>query len=311
MTSGLRTPKRDLTAVEGLIFSLDQTAIHDGPGARMNVYLKGCPLRCTWCHSPESQSSRPEIVWFETRCAGCGRCVEVCSEGVRTLELMDPAARTRCDLCETCVRACANAALEVRGRTVTAGEVFTEAMRLQPFFRRTGGGITLTGGEPTIQPEFCLAIARLCHEAGIHVAVETCGIAPWSVLRRLARVVDLFLFDFKHPDGDMHRAHTGVSNRRIQQNLGRLARNGAEVTARVPLIPGVNDDLVTVQSIGRRLVELDVRQVTLLPFNPAMAGKYSWIQREPPPPFGVRQSREQVAVLQDALAGQGLIVLPA
>ncbi|MCD6361598.1 MAG: glycyl-radical enzyme activating protein, partial [Armatimonadetes bacterium] len=158
----------DLRETRGVIFNLDQTALHDGPGVRMNVYLKGCPLRCMWCHSPESQRFEPEVVWYETRCTGCGRCVQVCPTGVRTLGLMSDEDRRRCTLCGECVAVCPTGALEIVGREVAAGEIADEAQRLRPFFERTGGGVTLTGGEPTAQPDFTHAVAWLCRDAGIH-----------------------------------------------------------------------------------------------------------------------------------------------
>jgi len=299
-----------LRTVEGVIFDLDQTAIHDGPGVRMNVYLKGCPLRCLWCHSPESQSFRPEVVWYETRCVRCGRCVEVCPEGIRSLDLTDEAGRAGCRLCGRCVEVCQSRALEVKGRTVRAGEIADEAVRLMPFFRRTGGGVTLTGGEPLAQADFSRAVATLCKRAGVHVAMETCGYAEWRVLSTFVGLVDLFLYDVKHAREQLHRQYTGVSNRRIMANLQRLAEAGAEVVVRVPLIPGVNDDAETVRAIGERIAAAGVRQVTLLPFNPAMPGKYSWLGRKAPLPDATPQSPEHLRELRRILEEQRLQILP-
>jgi len=301
---------QDLRSVEGVIFSIDQTAIHDGPGVRMNVYLKGCPLRCLWCHSPESQSFRPEVVWYETKCARCGKCIEACPEGIRSLDLIAEQDRARCRLCGECVRVCPNGALEIKGRTVRAGEILDEARRLVPFFRRTGGGVTLTGGEPLAQPDFSFAVAALCKEAGIHVAMETCGSAQWSVLSALMAVVDLFLYDVKHVNERLHRQYTGVSNRRILGNLRRLVEAGADVVVRVPLIPGINDDAATIEAIARRVVALGVRRVTLLPFNPATGGKYSWLRKPAPLPGATRQGAEHLASLRRMVAAQSLETVP-
>ncbi|MFQ5808061.1 MAG: glycyl-radical enzyme activating protein [Armatimonadota bacterium] len=295
--------------VTGTIFGIDQTAIHDGPGVRMNVYLKGCPLRCVWCHSPESQSAEPEVVWYETKCAHCGGCVEVCPEGLRSFDVVDDDVRGRCRLCGACVSVCPAGALEVKGRQVTAGDIADEAIRLKPFFRRTGGGITLTGGEPTAQPEFAFAIASLSREAGIHVAIETCGSVEWRMLSRLAEVVDLFLFDVKHAMPGPHKEHTGVSNRRILGNLQQLVQAGAGVIARVPLIPSVNDDPETIRAIGRRVTEIGVQRIALLPFNPATHGKYSWLRREPPLPDATRQTPERIETLEQVVSDEGLQVV--
>jgi len=301
----------DLEGVRGTIFAVDQTAVHDGPGVRMTVYFKGCPLRCVWCHSPESISFEKEVVWYETRCARCGRCIEVCPEKIRTFDLIPDDVRARCRRCGACIEACPNGALEFKGRVVTAGEVAREAERLKPFFARTGGGITLTGGEPTAQPDFAFALAGLCRQRGIHVAVETCGFNGWEVLKRLAGVVDLFLYDIKHPDDERHRRFTGVSNRRIFDNLRRLIGEGADVIVRVPLIPGHNDSADVIEAIGAKMQALGARKVSLLPFNPATAGKYSWLRRKCPLEGAKRQSDEQIAALEGILRGRGLDVVRA
>jgi len=313
MTPERRTKRKaseDPRMVEGTVFSVDQTAVHDGPGVRMNVYLKGCPLRCRWCHSPESQAFDPEVVWYETRCERCGRCVEVCPENLRSLDGVEETARTRCRLCGACVQVCPADALEIKGTVVTAGQVADDAARLKPFFRRTNGGVTLTGGEPLAQPEFSRAVALLCRAADIHVAIETCGCVPWKVLSSFLPCVDLFLYDVKLPDEARHREQTGVSNRRILQNLRRLCRAGADVTVRVPLIPGVNDDEKTVRAIGRRTIEAGARRITLLPFNPATSGKYSWVGRETPLDGAARQSGQYLELLQLRLREDDLEVVP-
>lgn len=299
---------RDTT---GVILVIDQTALHDGPGVRMNIYLKGCRLHCLWCHSPESQRLQPEIVWYETRCIGCGRCVQACPQGVRTLELMADGQRERCTLCAECVAACAAGALAIAGREVTAGEIADEARRLMPFFARTGGGVTLTGGEPTAQPDFAHAIAALCREAGIHVAMETCGVACWETFERLLPVVDLFLYDLKHPDPEAHRKLTGADLAQVLGNLERLVAADAQVVVRVPLIPGVNDGEETVRAMARLAAERGAERISLLPYNPATPGKYSWLRREPPLPGAQRQSPEQVARLEAVCAQEGLTAEPA
>jgi pyruvate formate lyase activating enzyme len=273
------------------------------------VYLKGCPLRCLWCHSPESQSFQPEIVWYETRCRECGACVEVCPEGIRKPGLIEPAERARCRLCGTCARACPANALELKGREVTAGEMLDEACRLKPFFGRTGGGVTITGGEPTAQPEFARALGLLCRQADIHVAMETCGFTKPEVLDRLAEAVDLFLYDLKHHDDALHREYTGVSNERIFSNLKRLLAGGAEVIVRVPLIPGLNDAPDTVREIARTAAEAGADRISLLPFNPATPGKYSWIQQPGPLPDATRQDDAALEELERIAADEGLAVV--
>jgi len=296
-------------SAKGLIFALDEMATHDGPGLRMTVYLKGCPLRCIWCHSPESISPKCEVVWYETRCARCGKCVKACPLGLRSNTRVDPRDRSACRLCELCVRNCSSGALEVKGQAVTAGEVAEHAGRLLPFFKRSGGGITLTGGEPMLQVDFSHAVLALCRGKGIHTAVETCGYGPSSAFEKLGSVTDLFLFDLKHHDEEMHRRYTGVSSKPILSNLSRLVKSGSNVIVRVPLIPGCNDSPSDVSSIGRRASELGVARISLLPFNPASAGKYSWLHRPYSLPNAKRQSDQYVRELEDLLRGQRLEVV--
>jgi pyruvate formate lyase activating enzyme len=303
-----------LRGIEGCIFSLDQTATHDGPGVRMMVYLKGCPLRCLWCHSPESIDPQPEVVWYESRCRHCGRCVKACPEGLWGIGpweagAAEPAAG-RCRLCGRCVEACEQGALEIKGYVTTAGRLADEAVRLKPFFRRSGGGVTLSGGEPMLQPRFAYAVAALCRAAGIHVALETAGHVRWARLEAMAQVVDLFLYDLKEADAARHHEFTGASNRLVLANLRRLVAAGADVIVRVPLVPGYNDSPDAVRAIAGAARRAGVSHMTLLPFNPAAPGKWSWLRRPYPIEGAARQSAEEVGALEELARSEGLAVVP-
>jgi len=296
-------------AVLGTVFAVDETALHDGPGLRMSVYLKGCPLRCVWCHSPESQRVEREVVWYSTRCRRCGACIDICPEGLRGWDPIDAEALERCLICERCVDICPADALEVKGRTMTAGEVVEKAIRLRPFFEASGGGVTLTGGEPTLQPEFCEAVLALLHEAGLHTALETTGLVSWSILARLVPVTDLFLYDLKHADDALHQRDTGVSNALILDNLGALVAAGAEVLVRVPCIPGHNATPASIAAIAAAARQRGVRRLELLPYNPATPGKYAWLRRDFPLAGTAVQTAAEMAARRAAAAGAGLEVV--
>jgi len=299
-----------LRSVAGTVFAIDQTATHDGPGLRLTVYFKGCPLHCVWCHSPESQRPQPEIVWYPTRCLHCGACIEACPEGLRTDEHFADFTREACRLCESCVDVCPGAACEVKGETMNAGQLVDQAVRQRAFFDASGGGVTLTGGEPTLQPELTLATCKLLREQSIHTAVETTGLTKWSILDELADVVDLFLYDLKHADDELHRRDTGVSNERILENLGKLCERGAEVLVRVPCIPGYNGRPEVIRDIAEAARRCGAKRISLLPYNPATPGKYAWLQREFPLAGLKTQSADEMAALADIAARAGLEVVP-
>lgn len=291
-----------LGLAEGLVFDIQHFSIHDGPGIRTTVFLKGCPLACLWCQNPESQSGSPQILTYAERCVGCGACAAVCPRGA--IELREGRAHTDRDLCTgegACVAACQYEARLLVGRRMTAGEVLTRVQADTLFYERSGGGVTLSGGEPLAQPSFARALLQLCREAGLHTAVDTCGYASWSVARAVLSYADLVLFDFKHMDPGEHQILTGVSNEVVLQNARRIRQElRLPMLARIPVIPGCNDDLqnlrMTAQFIAEELgVETPVH---LHPYHRLGEGKAAALGR---PPVTVRLEPPSTEAMERAL----------
>ena len=271
---------RAVADVEGLLFDVDTFAVHDGPGIRLAVYLKGCPLACAWCHSPESQSPAPELIFLSDRCVLCGACERACERGAHDVgEAGHAIRRQRCAASGQCVQHCPAGALAIKGHTVRAGEIVARAVRMKPFFEHSGGGVTLTGGEVTGQPAFAEAVLAGCRDRAIHTAIETCGACDGPVLERLASLADLVLYDLKLLDEAAHRHWTGASNGPILANARRLGACGANVDVRVPLIPGITDTRENLQGIFAFLRDANLPRVTLLPFNASAGAKYEWLGR--------------------------------
>jgi pyruvate formate lyase activating enzyme len=238
----------DLT---GITFNVQRFSTEDGPGIRTTVFLKGCPLRCAWCHNPEGLSPQPELVWYDVRCIAARDCLQACP--VEALALTPQGMRIdreRCTACGACAEACPAGALEIIGREWTPEELLAEVEKDRIFYETSGGGVTLSGGEPMRQADFILALARLCHEAGIHVALDTCGAAPWERYERVLPLVSLVLYDLKIFDAARHRAGTGVDNAHILENARRIAAAGVPMWIRTPVIPGYTADAANVAAVG-------------------------------------------------------------
>ena len=290
---------------DGLIFDIDTFAVHDGPGIRLAVYLKGCPLRCEWCHSPESQEPSPELIFLPDRCTRCGACEAACEAGVHEVRPDGHALdRAKCRLCAACVEQCPSGSLLIVGRSVSPREIVQRAVRMRPFFKHSGGGVTLSGGEPTAQADFAAAVLAGCREAGVHTALETAGTCEWEMLDRLARLADLILYDLKLIDDAAHLRHTGASGRGILDNARRLAGSCARrVRVRVPLIGGITDTDENLRGIFAFMRGAGLRSVELLPYNPSTAAKYQWLGRRleiDPEPQGGERLRHALALAGSA-----------
>lgn len=273
-------PAESLT---GLVFDVQRYCVYDGPGIRTGVFLKGCPLRCFWCHNPESQERAPEMRFIASRCDGCGACIDVCEpKAVRvrgkTLQ-WDP---TGCDGCGRCVDVCADGAFVPVGEVVSVEQVVERATADREFYAESGGGVTVSGGEPTAQPEFLLALLEALRAQGVRTALETAGQFPRDLLQPLAEVTDLFLFDIKHVDDVKHRAGTGTGNRAIVQNFTALVSTAGSdaVTPRIPLVPGFNTDVEDIEAIAAFLAEAGYKgDVHLMPYHGWAKSKYESLGR--------------------------------
>ncbi len=227
---------------QGRIFDIQRCSLHDGPGIRTTVFLKGCPLRCLWCHNPESIFPERQLAYQGSLCTFCRRCADLCPQGVHHVQEREHQLhRDRCTFCGACVEACPARALEILGRQVSVEEVMQEVLRDRIFYETSGGGMTLSGGEPCLQPDFSLGLLQTAREEGLHTCLDTCGFCDYQTLSRLAGSADLVFYDIKETDSERHKQWTGVDNARILDNLRRLDAAGTVIRLRCPIIPGLND----------------------------------------------------------------------
>ena len=264
--------------MKGIIFDIQNYAIYDGPGIRTLIFLKGCPLKCVWCQNPESQKLMPQISYFEEKCLNCESCINACPNNA--LQLQEGKIVRNEELCTTCgicVEVCPNQVMEMVGKEILVEELVEIALRDKPFFDNSGGGVTISGGEPTMQLKFLLEILKALHEKGINTAIETCGYFNDDIIEDLIEYVDLFLFDIKHIDSLTHKEYTGVPNDKILANFSALhLKIGSErIIPRIPVIPGVNTDEKTIKSIASFLNNLNYNgPVHLMPYNRLAKTKY-------------------------------------
>ena len=266
---------------KGIIFNIQKFSIHDGPGVRTTVFLKGCPLRCKWCSNPESQLARVQIMYHSDNCKHCQKCVHTCPEHAITAS---ENGRIRIDFhkctgCLACVQACPGRALTNEGEYKTVDEVAEVCMQDKDFYEESGGGVTISGGEGMAQPDFTEALVLRLKENGVHTAIETTGCVSPEVFHRLAPLFDLLLFDVKHYDPDQHRTGTGVGTDLIHRNLRWAHDQGLTVLARIPVIPGFNAELSDAEGIAAFLRDIGQTRVQLLPFHQMGERKYEFLNR--------------------------------
>jgi len=252
-----------------MIFDIQRFSVHDGPGIRTTVFFKGCPLECLWCSNPESQSPKPQLMYFEDRCTHCYECIEICP--LQAISKDDDGRlvhdRQSCNGCGDCVPECLTDAIAISGREMTVEEVCRIVEKDMSYYRNSGGGVTLSGGEPASQPEFMLELLSRLREMGIHICLDTCGFVAWDILKEAVKFTDLVLMDNKHMDPKVHKKLTGVNNELILQNTQKVANLGKPVIIRVPLIPGLNDSNENISQLGQFMKDCSLSSVDLLPYH--------------------------------------------
>ncbi|NLM20495.1 MAG: glycyl-radical enzyme activating protein [Peptococcaceae bacterium] len=312
--------------ITGLIYDIQGFSVHDGPGIRTTVFLKGCPLRCPWCHSPESQSFKPQICWMDIRCVGvdkCGLCLNVCPQQAISLgdireSLLDntkiqliKVSRELCNDCGKCAEVCSAQALFISGTEYTVEQVMQRLRKDIPFFETSGGGVTISGGEPLSQPAFTLELLKQCKKEGLHTAVDTTGFSDFKLLQAILAYTDLFLYDIKNMDSSLHNNVIGVPNEKILGNALRLAEAGAKIQVRIPLIPLFNDSDQALDAVAKFCLKLGdaVTQVQVLPYHAYGVTKYQRILYQAPVFEAQVHSEEKINHCLDRLKSYGLPVV--
>lgn len=260
---------------KGTVFNIQKYSVHDGPGIRTTVFLKGCPLNCWWCHNPESQRLTKQIMYFQNKCVSCGTCVKWCKENALSLQdgrvIID---ENKCTLCGMCTDACLKGALEIAGEEITVEELMKNVLKDQIFYDQSKGGVTFSGGEPMVQIDFLEEALKQCKEHEVHTIIDTCAHAPWESFERILPYTDLFLLDLKHINSEEHKKYTGVGNELILENIKKLSDLRKNLFIRMPIIPGVNDSKETIDDTIRFLKGINMMQVNLLPYHKMGMDKY-------------------------------------
>ncbi|MBF0278853.1 MAG: glycyl-radical enzyme activating protein [SAR324 cluster bacterium] len=270
------------TGNQGLIFSIDRFVGEDGPGIRTTIFMKGCTLKCIWCHSPQSIPRTPQLTFHKIRCIACSACVEVCPQSAQIASKDERRVIwEKCDHCGKCAEVCPSGALEMSGRWMTVEQVMDIVVKDLEFYRNSGGGVSFCGGEPTAQPDFLVNCLKSCKSLSIHTVVDTSGAVKWTFFEKILPYTDLFLYDIKHIDSEKHRKLTGSDNKLILDNLKKLEILKKPIWIRIPLIPGCNDSEEDLRQIAEYVKPLKaVEQVTLLPYNVAAGAKYESIGKQ-------------------------------
>lgn len=282
--------------MKALISDIKRFAVHDGDGIRTTVFLKGCSLKCVWCHNPEGIGFKPQTAYYQDKCIGCGECISVCQNGAHSItengHIFD---RSRCTACGRCSEECLGNALTFYGRTVTVEELLPVLLEDREFYESSGGGVTLSGGECLCQADFCEQLLKALKENGIHTAVDTCGFVPKESLEKVIPWTDVFLYDIKAIDEEVHIRCTGQSNKRILDNIRYLDSLGKTIEVRIPYVPGYNSDQM--EKIAEFLKDMkNVKKVKILPYHNLAGSKYRALEMENTLPLILPEKTEISAV---------------
>ncbi|HUM02678.1 MAG TPA: glycyl-radical enzyme activating protein [Thermoanaerobaculia bacterium] len=291
----------------GTVFNVQRASFHDGPGIRTTVFLKGCPLRCPWCHNPEGIDFAPEILVNDARCLSCGSCRDACPRAGGPLGAGRHLGEEGCEACRRCAESCPSGARDVVGRSVRVTDLLAEVLRDRPVYEESGGGVTFSGGEPLAQREFLLRSLEACRGEGLHTAVDTCGFALRETVLEVAARADLLLWDLKTLDADRHLGLTGVPLEPILENFAAVAGQGVPIWLRVPVIPGLNDDVAGLRAVVRLAAETpSVRRVSLLPYHRIGSAKRGRLDRADLLAGTAEPPAERMAALAALFAPAGL-----
>ncbi|MEE9912584.1 MAG: glycyl-radical enzyme activating protein [Deltaproteobacteria bacterium] len=293
----------------GLIFNIQKFSIHDGPGIRTTVFMKGCPLQCLWCSNPESQCFLPELLIRDINCKGCGSCVDVCPQGAisitkKTGRIID---RQKCDQCLLCVQSCLYGSLIQCGQYRTVKDVLEEVLQDKIFYKNSGGGVTLSGGEPLAQSNFAVKLLSECKKEGLHTALETSGHGSWKEMEKMLGFVDLILFDIKHLDPGKHHRTTGIKNNILLENLQKAAAIN-NIWLRVPLIAGFNDSTDHIKKVAALGKDAGAQKISLLPYHEGGKSKCQQLGTPYGFPGGRTPDEKQINKLKKIIEKAGLAV---
>ncbi|MFW9997072.1 MAG: glycyl-radical enzyme activating protein [Candidatus Odinarchaeota archaeon] len=266
---------------KGLLFNIQRYSIHDGPGIRTIVFFKGCPLSCLWCQNPEGLSRKKELAFNKSKCIGCGNCEQVCPLGSIDLATNTRIDRRSCNACGKCADVCFAGALTIFGMEMTVEQILVEVEKDSPFYERTGGGITLSGGEPALQADFVLELLKESKLRGLNTAMETCGYFNWENFEPLLEYLDWILFDLKVVDEKEHQKFCGVVNAKILENCRKIAERADGLIIRMPVIPGINDGKKNIKKTCQFLKELGLKEIHLIPYHKLGVDKYQMLGKKP------------------------------